>query len=91
VFVNPAKTFQTYLGLVAQWMQVLLFCKIDQRNQQEFLDAYYDKEKGIGYSIIRTTIHSSDFSSGSYTYIEEGDAALKTFNISHDRVQDSVN
>jgi glucosylceramidase len=28
------------------------------------------------YSIIRT-IHSSDFSSGSYTYIEEGDAALK--------------
>jgi hypothetical protein len=23
------------------------FCKIDQRNQQEFLDAYYDKEKGI--------------------------------------------
>jgi glucosylceramidase len=35
------------------------------------------KKKGIGYSIIRTTIHSSDFSSGSYTYIEEGDAALK--------------
>jgi glucosylceramidase len=43
------------------------------------------KKKGIGYSIIRTTIHSSDFSSGSYTYIEEGDAALKTFNISHDK------
>jgi glucosylceramidase len=39
-------------------------------------------KKGIEPSIIRTTIHSSDFSSGSYTYIEEGDAALKTFNIS---------
>jgi glucosylceramidase len=49
---------------------------LTKENQQEFLDAYYDKEK-IGYSIIRTTIHSSDFSSGSYYYIEEGDAALK--------------
>jgi glucosylceramidase len=49
------------------------------------LNAYYDKEKGIGYSLLRTTIHSSDFSSGSYTYIKEGDSDLKTFNIDHDR------
>jgi glucosylceramidase len=49
---------------------------LTKENQQEFLDAYYDKEKELT-SIIRTTIHSSDFSSGSYTYIEEGDAALK--------------
>jgi glucosylceramidase len=36
-------------------------------------------------AIIRTTIHSSDFSSGSYTYIEEGDAALKNVQYSHDK------
>jgi glucosylceramidase len=53
---------------------------LTKENQQEFLDAYYDKEKG--YSIIRTTIHSSDFSSG--YYIEEG-CGIKTFNISHDK------
>jgi glucosylceramidase len=52
-------------------MQVLLFCKINQESQQEFLNAYYDKEKEL-VSIIRTTIHSCDFSSGSYTYVEEG-------------------
>jgi glucosylceramidase len=84
VFVNPAKTFQTYLGFGAITDASATFAKLTKENQQEFLDAYYDKEKGIGYSIIRTTIHSSDFSSGSYTYIEEGDAALKTFNI-HDK------
>jgi glucosylceramidase len=32
VFVNPRKTFQTYLGLAAlSRMQVLRFCKINQR------------------------------------------------------------
>jgi hypothetical protein len=45
VFVNPAKTFQTW-GLVAQRMQVLLFAKLTKENQQEFLDAY-DKEKEL--------------------------------------------
>ena len=40
---------------------------------------------GIGYSLARTTIHSSDFSSASYTYIAEGDATLDTFSVAHDR------
>jgi hypothetical protein len=53
--------------------------------QQEFLNAYYNKEKGIGYSLIRTNIHSCDFSSGSYTYVDEGDKDLKSFSIQHDK------
>ncbi|MFT4983416.1 MAG: glucosylceramidase [Flavobacterium sp.] len=87
VFVNPSKTFQTYLGIggAITDASATVFAKLTKENQQEFLDAYYDKEKGIGYSIIRTTIHSCDFSSGSYTYIDEGDSALKTFNITHDK------
>ncbi len=31
--------------------------------------AYYDKEKGIGYSLCRTPIHSCDFSSESYSHL----------------------
>ena len=34
---------------------------------------------------MRTNIHSCDFSSESYTYIEEGDKDLKTFSIDHDK------
>ena len=87
VFVNPKKTFQTYLGIGGAITDASaeVFAKLSKKNQEEFLKAYYDKEKGIGYSIIRTNIHSCDFSSGSYTYINEGDAALKSFSIAHDR------
>lgn len=48
------------------------------------LEAYFHPEKGIGYNFIRTNIHSCDFSSESYTYIDEGDSALASFNIAHD-------
>lgn len=87
VFVDPTKTFQTFLGIGGAITDASaeVFAKLPKDKQQELLNAYYSKDKGIGYSIIRTTIHSSDFSSGSYTYITEGDAALKTFNIEHDK------
>ena len=87
VFVDPNKTFQKFLGIGGAITDASaeVFAKLSKEKQQELLNAYYNKDKGIGYSIIRTTIHSSDFSSGSYTYIAEGDKELKTFNIEHDR------
>jgi glucosylceramidase len=87
VFVNPNKTFQSFLGIGGAITDASaeVFAKLSDEKQQELLKAYYDTKKGIGYTLIRTTIHSSDFSSGSYTYIDEGDTALKTFSIEHDR------
>ncbi len=52
--------------------------------QQELLRAYFDKDKGIGYTLARTTIHSCDFSSGSYTYVSDNDTELKSFSVAHD-------
>ena len=87
VFVNPNKTFQSFLGIGGAITDASaeVFAKLSKEKQQEFLDAYYSKDKGIGYSLIRTNINSCDFSSGSYTYVEEGDKELKTFNIEPDR------
>ncbi len=87
VFVNPNKTFQTFLGIggAVTDASAETFAKLPADKQQEFLNAYFSKEKGIGYSLIRTNIHSCDFSSGSYTYVQEGDKDLKTFNIDHDK------
>ena len=87
VFVEPTKTFQNFMGIGGAITDASaeVFAKLSKGKQQELLNAYYDKEKGIGYSLLRTTIHSSDFSSGSYTYIKDGDKDLKTFNIDHDR------
>ena len=87
VFVNPTKKFQAFLGIGGAITDASaeVFSKLPKNKQKELLNAYYSKDKGIGYSLIRTTIHSSDFSSESYTYINEGDADLKTFSIEHDK------
>lgn len=87
VFVEPKKAFQKFLGIGGAITDASaeVFGQLPANQQQELLDAYYSREKGIGYSLIRTTIHSSDFSSGSYTYVQEGDKELKTFDITHDK------
>lgn len=87
IFVNPNKTFQSFLGIGGAITDASaeVFAKLPADKQRELLEAYYSKEKGIGYTLARTTIHSSDFSSGSYTYIAEGDRDLKTFSVEHDK------
>ncbi|MFL6700338.1 MAG: glycoside hydrolase family 30 protein, partial [Vitreoscilla sp.] len=87
VFVDASKTYQTLLGIGGAITDASaeVFARLDARTQERLLHAYYDVRDGIGYSLARTTIHSSDFSSASYTYIAEGDARLDTFSIAHDR------
>lgn len=87
VFVNPTKTFQKFIGIGGAITDASaeVFAKLSPAKQAELLTAYYNKDNGIGYSLLRTSIHSSDFSSGSYTYIAEGDKELKTFSIAHDQ------
>jgi glucosylceramidase len=86
IFINPEETFQTFIGIGGAITDASaeVFAKLPEKKQEEFLNAYYT-EGGINYSLMRTTIHSCDFSSGSYTYIEEGDDELSTFTIQHDR------
>jgi glucosylceramidase len=87
VFVNPTKTFQTLLGIGGALTDASaeVFAKLPKEKQEEFLTAYYDAQKGIGYTLARTHIHSCDFSSGSYTYVADGDKELKTFSVDHDK------
>jgi glucosylceramidase len=87
VFVDPSKTFQTMVGIGAALTDASAetFYKLPKEKQKEFMTAYFDKEKGIGYTLARTHIQSSDFSSESYSYIKDGDKDLKTFDVSHDK------
>ncbi|MFY0687142.1 MAG: glycoside hydrolase family 30 protein [Cyclobacteriaceae bacterium] len=86
IFVNPDVTFQNFVGIGGAITDASaeVFAKLSPEKQEELLNAYYSEE-GIGYSLLRTTIHSSDFSSGSYTYVKEGDKELTTFSIEHDQ------
>ncbi|NLR94568.1 glycoside hydrolase family 30 protein [Flammeovirga agarivorans] len=86
IFINPEKQYQEFLGIGGAITDASaeVFAKLSKEKQEELLNAYYG-EDGIDYTIIRTSIHSCDFSSGSHTYVEEGDKELKTFDIEHDR------
>lgn len=87
IFVDPEKTFQTILGIGGALTDASAetFYKLPENKQKELLTAYYDPQKGIGYTLARTNIQSCDFSSGSYSYVKEGDKDLKTFNVDHDK------
>jgi glucosylceramidase len=87
VFVDPTKTYQTLLGIGGALTDASAetFAKLPADKQQEVLQAYFNPDRGIGYTLARTNIHSCDFSSGSYTYIADNDTALKTFSIDHDK------
>ncbi|MBE0538969.1 MAG: glycoside hydrolase family 30 protein [Ignavibacterium sp.] len=86
VFVNPEKQYQTFIGIGGAITDASaeVFAKLPAGKQQEFLEAYYDQNKGIGYTLARTNIHSCDFSSSSYTYLTDGDKNLSSFSIKHD-------
>jgi glucosylceramidase len=86
VFVDPTKTFQTMLGIGGALTDAAAetYAKLSKEQQQEFMQAYYSPTKGIGYTLARTTIASSDFSTAPYDYIADKDESLKTFSVKHD-------
>lgn len=86
IFVDPSKKFQTMLGIGGALTDASAetYAKLPKDKQEELIRAYYDKEKGIGYTLARTNMNSCDFSSSSYTYVSDNDKALNTFSIKHD-------
>lgn len=87
IFVNPNKTFQSFIGIGAAITDASaeVFARLSKEKQAHFLKSYFHTQEGIGYSLLRTTIHSADFGRGSYTYITDEDKELKTFSIEHDK------
>ncbi|MDR1190221.1 MAG: hypothetical protein LBK60_00970 [Verrucomicrobiales bacterium] len=53
-------------------------------NQRKILELYFDKERGLGYELIRTHINSCDFALGNYAYAAAGDRELAAFDLSRD-------
>jgi len=86
IFINPQKKFQTLLGIGGALTDASAetFFKMPVSKQKEFMKSYYNPIDGIGYTLARTSINSCDFSSDSYTYVEDNDISLKTFNLRHD-------
>ncbi len=86
VFVDASKQFQTFVGIGGAITDAAAetFAKLAPAAQEELLQAYFDPQKGIGYTLARTNIASCDFSSGSYAYVADQDVELKTFSVAPD-------
>jgi len=87
IIIDPAVTFQTILGFGGAFTDATceVFAALDPAQQEKVLTACFDEDEGNGYSMCRTTIHSCDFASESYTYAEvPGDTTLEHFSIAHD-------
>jgi glucosylceramidase len=86
IFVDPYKSFQTFTGIGGALTDASAetFAKLPLDQQEKFLASYFDPQEGIGYTLIRTNINSCDFSSSSYTYVNENDKTLSSFNVAHD-------
>jgi glucosylceramidase len=86
VFVDTSKRYQEVFGFGGAVTDAVaeVHATLAPAQQQAFLAAYFDPRAGLGYNILRTTIHSSDFGSGSYTYVRDGDRSLASFSIAPD-------
>ncbi len=87
VNIRPTCEYQTVGGIGGALTDTsaCIFDKLDESTKREFIKSYYDTEEGIGYSFGRLTIGSCDFSTCDYTYVEEGDMTLDSFDLGHDR------
>ncbi len=86
IFIDTLKKFQTIVGIGGALTDAAAetFYKLPATKQQELINAYFNPQSGIGYTLARTNMQSCDFSSDMYTYVSDGDAALKTFSVTHD-------
>lgn len=88
VMLDPGKTFQTIVGFGGALTDAAAetFYKLPEKQQEEVLKAYFDRDRGIGYTLCRTSIHTCDFSSQSKAYAEIPDDTLLThFSIAQDQ------
>lgn len=88
VMVDAATRFQEIEGFGGAFTEAAssTLDQMPKALREKVLDAYFDPETGLGYTLCRTHINSCDFSCGYYAYVEkDGDFDLDTFDIGRDR------
>jgi glucosylceramidase len=84
--IYPEIKFQEIIGFGGAITESVhdTIARVSEANRQKILELYFDKEKGIGYELIRTHLNSCDFSLGNYAYVKGDDRELKSFDLSRD-------
>ena len=85
--INHEKKYQEFLGFGGAFTEsgAYVLNSVSEKTRKEVIKAYFNEKEGNGYEFCRTHINSCDFSLSNYTYVEENDETLETFNIERDR------
>ena len=85
IAVNSSVTYQSMLGFGGAFTDATVenYLLLDDEEKERFVKAYFSKS-GLGYKLGRYPIHSTDFSSYSYDYLD-GTKDLTSINIEKDR------
>ena len=84
--IFPEFKYQSILGFGGAFTETSAynFSLLSPESRQKLAELYFGKS-GIGLNLCRASINSCDFSLDEYTYVEDGDVELKTFNIDRER------
>src|SRR5690554_4377160 len=87
VAIDVSRRYQKILGFGGAFTEASAYnlSRINSKVRTKALKAYFDPETGLGYNMGRVSIHSCDFSLGSYSYVEDNDYELASFSIERDR------
>ncbi|CAK5087094.1 unnamed protein product [Meloidogyne enterolobii] len=84
ISIDSSARFQTIIGFGGAFTDSvgLNLNSLSATTRESLIKNYFHPEEGIGYSIGRVPIASTDFSTREYSYVEqEGDFELKTFSL----------
>ncbi|MBO5284046.1 MAG: glucosylceramidase [Lachnospiraceae bacterium] len=86
VNVYPELQEQTIEGFGGAFTEAaaVSFDSLTDCEKENFVESYFGNT-GLRYNLGRMHMNSCDFALGNYTYVEEGDEDLHTFDIAHDR------
>lgn len=84
--IFPEFQYQKVIGIGGAMTEssAAAYAALDEAGKAALIEAYFDPEKGIGYSFGRCSINSCDFSTRDYIYVEEGDSSLESFSLKED-------
>ena len=77
---------QTILGFGGAFTEAsaFTFASMSLENQNKVLNLYFNPKTGLRYNLGRVAIHSCDFALENYTYVNDYDITLESFNIARD-------
>ena len=83
--INSKIKYQTIIGFGGAFTEASahVLATLPKEKQQQIIKSYFGKD-GNAFNLGRVHINSCDFGLGNYTYVEDGDLDLHTFNIKHD-------